>query len=128
MANLKVSAICVALFAGYILPPVIGWLVFETGRALYPDHIQTVGLVVGLFMLWAVVLGPIVSGYLAAKIATVQPLLHGLVVSALAAVLYIVLLFSQLKYWALLAIPLLVLAGLFGAWLWRRREGIRVAL
>jgi hypothetical protein len=73
-------------------------------------------------VLFFVSIAPFCSGYLAAKLATRQPLLHGLLVGILAATVF---------FWiwgrvnsALFAVALasdMILVSLLGAWTWRYR-------
>ena len=122
------GAIAVAFFTCYILPTVVGWLVFESARAFFPSLIQGVLVFYGLLMLWALFLAPVCAGYLAARLSKVSPLYHGLLVSAVGSVLYLMY-FSfasspgnKASFWPLLVVPVVLLAGLFGAWLYRYRS------
>jgi len=114
-------AIAVAFFGCYILPLVIIWLIFETARAIVPSVTEGVALYIGLLGIWALFLGPVCAGYLVAKVAKALPLLHGLIVSVIGSALYVMVLVlgANIGGWSLLVVPVLLLAGLFGAWFYR---------
>ena len=122
--NINSGAVAIAFFGCYILPMVVIWLIFETARALIPSVIEAVALYVGLLGLWALILGPVCAGYMVARLSKSLPLLHGLIVSGVGSVLYVMLLTFAYGsgFWSLLVVPVLLLAGLFGAWFRRYRS------
>jgi hypothetical protein len=119
------GAIAVAFFGCYILPTVVAWLIFETARALFPSLIQIWAVFMGFLMLWALFLAPVCAGYLVARLSKVAPLFHGLLVSGVGSILYVMYLSfagNKASFLPLLVVPVVLSAGLFGAWLWRYRS------
>jgi hypothetical protein len=125
IGGIKPVAILIALFAFYIAPIIP--LTLITSIPNFFGAAPSVGQRIpwwqsagSLLVLWIWALAPVGSGYLAARLAEQQPLLHGLVagvVGALVAVLWVQ------GAWAfeLVIAVLVATCGLFGGWLWRRR-------
>lgn len=128
VTSIRVGAIGLAFFGCYILPTVVGWLVLVTAWNLAPSIVEKSVVAVGLLLFWALFLAPVVAGYLAAKLATVLPLVHGLVVSLLGGILYVIYLTATGNPGlnALWVVPLVLLAGLCGAWFYRYRNRKKV--
>jgi hypothetical protein len=124
LAAIQIGAIGLALFACYILPTVIGWLILVTVWNLAPSLIEKSTVAVGLLLFWALFLAPVVAGYLVARLAKVLPLVHGLVVSLVGSGLYVIYmtLTGNAGLMALWVIPPVMLAGLCGAWFYRHRS------
>lgn len=126
--SIRSGAIAIAFFGCYILPTVVAWLIFETGRAFFPSLIQGIAVFYGLLFLWMLFLAPVCAGYLAARMSKVAPLLHGLLVSAVGSILYVMYLSfagspgNKATLMPLLVVPVVLLAGLFGAWFYRYRS------
>ena len=112
-----------ALFACYIMPTVVGWLILVTVWNLAPSLIEKSNMAVGLLLFWALFLAPVVAGYLVARFAKVLPLVHGLAVSVVGSVIYVIYITvtSNSGFGALWVIPPVMLAGLCGAWFYRYR-------
>jgi hypothetical protein len=70
---------------------------------------------------WYWALGPFVAGFLVARAARVQPLLHGVIVGVVG-VLFESLFLGPGIWWLWLGVAALSISlSLFGAWLWRYR-------
>ena len=119
-ADLRISALLISLCGGYVLP--IGFF-FLVGMLIASLSGATTfhNLWLSLAINAALLICPFGAGYWAARLAQTSPLLHGLLVSLMGALLislmtrpYSVntLLFSALWFSAL---------GVTGAWWWRRR-------
>ena len=137
LGSLKPTAILLAAFAAYVVPFVIITVLVAPLLGAFSRRGGNGGAV--LFILWALLatLGPVVTGYVAARLAKSQPLLHGLLAGALAALVAIeftgfdgvvggILLWasgppmvSSLAMGAITA-SLFLVGGLAGASLWRK--------
>ena len=87
------------------------------------DHRRQV-LAAWLFALW--ILAPVCAGFLVARLAKIVPLVHGLVVSMVALVIFVLVYdFAKLLtgFVFLIWVVLNVACSVFGAWLWRRQSG-----
>ena len=118
LSELKPSAIAVAFVVAFVVPfgtfyigPII--LSLATG-----ERSDDVPLLLVLFWFLCSVLSPVLAGYLAARLARVQPLLHGAVTASLAALLGA--LFVDSVRSALITFLVFVPCGILGAWIWRR--------
>ena len=126
MNEVKFRAVLIALFACYIAP--ILPLIVLTSAPNFFGVVEPVGQRIPLWqsagsilLLWFWALAPLGSGYLAAKLAQQQPLLHGLLTGLFGGAL--VVLWVQGAWFFEAALGLLVVScGLFGGWLWRRRN------
>ena len=119
MANPRFSALVIGFFFGFVVPYMIfatlGYTVASASIAeagVLPGWLNVIGLIVGFA-------GPVIAGYLAAKIARVQPLLHGFIVGVLGSIMFAFL--GPLLVAALFAIFVLIPGSVAGAWLWKRR-------
>lgn len=120
MKNIKVSAIVIGLFLGFIFPLV---LFFSLGplAAVLSDKEQVVfGLWGLLFWLFLNIAGPVSAGYITAKLARQQPLLHACIVGILG-IIALAVLIEPIS--AALAECFFVIPGaIFGGWLWRKHS------
>jgi hypothetical protein len=126
MNGIKVRAVLIALFAFYIAP-ILPLTVLTSAPNFFgaPEPVgerislwQSAG---SLLLLWFWALAPVGSGYLSAKLAGQQPLLHGLVTGVIGAVLVVLWVRGNWVFELAFA-ALVVSCGLFGGWLWRRRN------
>ena len=119
------GAIVIALFAFYVAPflPLVVLTSVPNFIAVDPNSQTSALYSVSLIALWFLALGPVGAGYLAARIAGRLPLYHGLITGLVGAVL--VAIAMRGGFWfAKVVLPLIVISsGLFGAWLWRYRNG-----
>jgi hypothetical protein len=126
--TIQVRALLIALFAFYVAP-VIPLVVLASipfaldgppvaGQRMYGWRAAVGGLSV---VLWFWALAPVGSGYLAAKLAKQQPLLHGLLAGVVGAVLAVVFARGEAVFEFMLAL-IIASSGLFGGWLWRYRH------
>jgi hypothetical protein len=124
LAAIQVGAIGIAFFACYILPTVVGWLILVTVWNLAPSLVEKSVVAVGLLLFWVLFLAPVVAGYLVARLTKVLPLVHGRVVSAAGSALYVIYLtlMDDKGLKAFWVVPLVLLAGLCGAWFYRYRS------
>jgi hypothetical protein len=125
MNGIQIRAVLIALFAFYAAP--ILPLIALTSAPNFFGEPPAVGQRVPLWsstgsflLLWFWALAPVGSGYLAAKLAKQQPLLHGLLTGAVGGAL-VVLWVRGLWVFELVLGLLVVACGLFGGWLWRHR-------
>ena len=93
--NIRLRALVIAIFAFYVVP-IVPLIVLSSlpivadgappvpGQRVYGWSAASGGL---LIILWYWALAPVGSGYLAAKLAKQQPLLHGLLAGIAGAVL-----------------------------------------
>jgi hypothetical protein len=122
----KLRAVLIALFAFY-LAPILPLVVLTSIPTFFgePDPVgQRIPLwhsAGSLLLLWFWALAPVGSGYLSAKLAQQQPLLHGLAAGIVGAVLVLLWVRGQWLFEIVFA-ALVVACGLFGAWLWRYRS------
>jgi MFS family permease len=125
LSELKLSAIAVAFIVAFVVPygsfyiaPVV--LSLATGERSGDVPLL---LVVSWFL--CSVLSPVLAGYLAARLARVQPLLHGAITASLAALLGALLVDSTRS--ALITFLVFVPCGILGAWIWRRSANAAIA-
>jgi MFS family permease len=118
LSELKPSAIAVAFVVAFVVPfgtfyiaPLV--LSLATG-----EKSGDVPLMLVVFWFLCSVLSPVLAGYLAARLARVQPLLHGAITAILAALLCALLVDSARS--ALITFLVFVPCGILGAWIWRR--------
>ena len=127
--TVQFRALLIALFAFYVAP-VVPLVVLSSipfafdgtppvaGQRMYGWRAAVGGLSV---VLWFWALAPVGSGYVAAKLAKQQPLLHGLLAGTAGAVLAVVFVRGELIFELVLAL-IIASSGLFGGWLWRYRH------
>ena len=122
MRSLKVSAVLVGLFAGFVVPYAVlfsVWpmLAFETpdGRTVMPTWFTPIPLLVFALM-------PAIAGYISARMAKVQPLLHGLLVGILGALGSAFVHGSPVSVavWGLICVS----GGVAGAWVYRKQADV----
>jgi len=125
MNGIKIRAVLIALFAFYIAP--ILPLTVITSAQNFFGAAESVGQrtpiwqsAASFLLLWFWAIAPVGSGYLAARIARQQPLLHGLVAGVVGGVLVVLWVHGMWEF-EFAAAVLIVSCGLFGGWLWRRR-------
>lgn len=127
MNGIQIRAVLIALFAFYVAP-ILPLIVLTSASDFFGAEPPVVGQRVplwssasSLLLLWFWALAPVGSGYLAAKLAKQQPLLHGLLTGIVGGVL-VVLWVRGLWVFELVLALLIVTCGLFGGWLWRYRN------
>ena len=121
---LNIGAIGIAFFGCYILPTIVAWLVIVTVQNLAPSAVEGTTAAAGVLILWAVFLAPLFAGYLVARLSKALPLLHGLVVSLVGSILYVIYLSltGSTGLLSLLVVPPVILAGMSGAWFFSYRS------
>lgn len=125
MNGIKLRAVLIALFACYVAP-ILPLTVLSSAPNFF-GAAEPVGQRIplwqsagSLLLLWFWALAPVTSGYLAAKLAQQQPLLHGLLTGVVGGVLAVLWVRGAWFFEAIVAL-VVVSSGLFGGWLWRRR-------
>lgn len=117
LSNIRPSALCVGAFIGYVIPMAASlWVITSLfGAANARDAFSASGY------FWMLVIlhvgGPVVGGFIAARLGKTQPLMHGL--------------FTALIGWLVAAVAgngvlvgiVYVLASVTGAAIWRSRNG-----
>ena len=122
MSQISIKAIAIGMFFGYILPTGIIWLISQLSIMLNNLVISsTVGLA---SLLWLFVFAPLVTGYLAAKYASVQPLFHSLIAIILP-MLWVLVRGESDHLWVL---PIFVISSTILAMLGARRYKIEAKL
>lgn len=120
MGNARFSAIAIGFFFGFVLP--FGILMLTSQLLVPADGDEPPRLLAIYNLLWMLIAigGPVGAGYLAAKIATVQPLLHGCLVGTLGAVFLAAMTTPAIAgFWsAFVFVP----GGIAGGWLWKSRH------
>jgi hypothetical protein len=119
----RISAIAIGFFLGFIIP-FVGYI-FLSSFAM-PSPGEEAPRLLGLFTIASLLVfvgAPLTAGYLSARIAKVQPLLHGCIVGMLGATLFL-LMASPITagLWAALVF---VPGGIAGGWLWKVQEARR---
>jgi len=118
----KLTALLAGFFAGFLVP----YLGFAAATAYfqYQDTSGQVSMPTWLipvhFLLFVTM--PVFAGYVAAKVANVQPLLHGLFVGILGALAYSALLAMNPLATIALGWLVCITGGVAGAWLHARRR------
>jgi hypothetical protein len=118
--TLSISAVAIGFFAGFAVPYA---LVFAVGPVMsVVSGQERVDLGAWFTLLWLGVafFAPIAAGYVAARLAKVQPLLHGGVVGLLGIVAGIAL--SHSVESAVYAALIFGTGGVAGGWLWRMKS------
>jgi len=127
--TIRFRALLIALFVFYVVP-VVPLVVLSSmpfafdgtphisGQRVYGWRAFVGGM---SFVLWFWTVAPVGSGYLAAKLAKQQPLLHGLLAGIAGAVLAVVFVRGEVIFELVLAL-IIASSGLFGGWLWRYRH------
>lgn len=125
LKEIRLKAILVALMAWYVAPALPLVVITSIPNFYLGDPATRAGIPIWqstttLLLFWFWALAPVGSGYLAAKLAKQQPLLHGLVVGLVggfnAALWVKAPLLFELGLFAVISC-----SGLFGGWLWRCR-------
>ncbi len=116
LANIRVSALCVGAFFGYVVPIALSlWIITSLyGAAHARDALSASGYFWMLILLH--VGGPALGGFLAARMSKTQPLMHGV--------------FTALVGWLVASIAgngllvgiVYVLASVTGAAIWNSRN------
>ena len=126
IGGIKFRALLISLFAFYIAPVLP--LVVVSSIPNFFGAVPSVGERMplwqsgaSLLLLWFWAIAPVGSGYLAAKLAQQQPLLHGLLAGGVGAVLVVLGVRGAWLFELVLAL-IVATCGLFGGWLWRRRS------
>lgn len=119
-SELKLSAIAVAFFFAFVIPfgafyvaPLVFALI--TGK-------MSGDVPVALTLVWFLgsFLAPVLAGYLVARLAKTQPLLHGAIVGLLGFVCAIWYVHSLRA--TMITFAVFVPGGILGAWLWQRQQ------
>lgn len=126
--QIKWRAVLIALFAFYVAPllPLIvvssipNLFGAEPGR-----HYRLWQSPFVLVMAWFYAIAPVGAAYLAAKLARQQPLLHGVLVGLVGAVLVVFWVHGGTTALEAVVALLVLACGLFGGWLWRYRNARR---
>jgi hypothetical protein len=129
LSGIRIGAIVIALFAFYVAPLLPLFVLTSAPNFIAEDpKSQTSALYsVSLITGWFLAIAPVGSGYLAAKLAGRMPLYHGHITGLAGAALVAIAVQGGIVFTKVL-LPLVVLtSGLFGAWLWRYRNGPRNA-
>lgn len=122
MQTWKASAVLVGFFAGFVVPYAVllsiwPMLAYQTpdGRSVMPTWFTPIPLLV-----FALV--PAIAGYISARMAKVQPLLHGLLVGILGALgsAFVHGSITTVAVWGLICIS----GGVAGAWVYRKQAGV----
>jgi len=111
----KISAIAIGFFLGFLVPFAAFMLL---GELIAPGPGEEAPRLMGLFNVVAfagALAAPVFAGYLAARIAQVQPLLHGCVVGVLGSILIAVVTSPAIA--GLWSAFVFVPGGIAGAWL-----------
>lgn len=125
LQGIQLRAVLIALFAFYIAPllPLViitsipNFLGFEPGHRFRLWQSPFV-----IVLAWFYSIAPVCSAYFAAKLARQQPLLHGLVVGIVGALLVVLWTSGGGPLSEALLGVLVASCGLFGGWLWRYRS------
>ncbi|HEU4484067.1 MAG TPA: hypothetical protein VFR96_01155 [Povalibacter sp.] len=126
--GIKWRSLLIAMFAFYVAPLLPLIVVSSIPNFFGAEAGQRFRIWQSPFVLvlaWFYAIAPVGAAYLAAKLAGQQPLLHGLLIGLVGAVL--VVLWVQggtVAFEAILAL-LVLSCGLFGGWLWRYRHAQR---
>lgn len=126
LRGIKLRALLIALFAFYVAPLLPLIVIISIPNFFGADPGQRLRLWQSPFVLvlaWFYAVAPVGAAYFAAKLARQQPLLHGLIVGLVGAVLVIVWVRGDSIAIEVLLASLVVSCGLFGGWLWRHRHG-----
>lgn len=75
-----------------------------------------------IWLIWLMIVAPIIAGYLVAKFAKIVPLMHGLTVSVVATIIYAFLYEPLRGSFLLFWLPINIACSIFGARLWRNRS------
>ena len=126
IGGIKVRAVAISLFAFYIAPilPLVVVSSISNFFGAAPNVGERMPLWhsgASLLLLWFWAVAPVGSGYLAAKLAQQQPLLHGLIAGGIGAVLVVLSVHGAWLFEFVVAL-IVVSCGLFGGWIWRRRS------
>lgn len=126
--GVKWRALLIALFAFYLAPLLPLIVIASIPYFFGAEPGQRLRLWQSPFLLmlaWFYAVAPVGAAYLAAKLARQQPLLHGLVVGLVGAILVTLWMHSDSLGFKILLALLVASCGLFGGWLWRYRSDRR---
>ena len=116
--SLNVSAIAIGFLAGIVVPYAFAFGVASVMALATGERSGVLGIWF-TFAWTAVAVGaPVLGGYVAARRAKAQPLLHGFAVGVLGTVAAVV--FTQSMLTALWATLIWGAGGIVGGWLWRK--------
>jgi hypothetical protein len=113
----RISAVAIGFFIGIIVPFVALMLV---GSILAPSKGEEPSRLLGLYtVLWLIlgIGGPFSGGFMAARIAKVQPLLHGCIVGLLGSIFVAVVTTPSIT--GLWSAFVFVPGGITGGWIWK---------
>jgi hypothetical protein len=121
MTGPRISAIAIGFFLGFVAPYAVFVLV---AYAIPLSSTDTSGVLPAWLNLLGLAIAfgaPVGAGYLAARVAQVQPLLHGCVVGLLGSIMFGFI--GSPMSAALFAAFVFVPGGIAGGWLWKARGG-----
>ena len=117
----RLFAILLGFFSGFLIPYVLVAALFSTLSILKTDGSEEMPRWFNAIPFLVFAIMPIVAGFVTARIAKVQPMLNGLLVGALGAILAIVV--SPLHVSMVMSAIFSVVGGVAGGWLQRRTTG-----
>lgn len=126
LKDIKVGALLIAFLAWYIAPALPLLVISSIPNVFLGDPATRDGAPIWqngalLLLAWVLALAPVGSGYLAAKLAQQQPLLHGLVIGMISGLIAVLWIGAPWLFELALA-ALVTCCGFFGGWLWRHRH------
>jgi hypothetical protein len=122
LSSIQVRAVLIAVTAFYVVP-ILPLMVLTSAPNFFgdPSTSSSVTYPALFFIAWMLSIAPFCSGYLAAKLAGHQPLLHGLIVGLFGAALELFLVGGDWIVRGPFAL-IVAISGLFGGWLFRYRN------
>jgi hypothetical protein len=123
--EIKWRALLIALFGFYVAPLLPLVVISSIPNFLGAEPGQHYRIWQSPFLLvlaWFYAIAPVGAAYFAAKLARQQPLLHGLIIGLVGALLAVVWLHGATLVFELFLALLVLSCGLFGGWLWRYRH------
>lgn len=126
LKNIKLGALLIAFLAWYVAPALPLVVISSIPNFFLGDPATREGVPIWqsgalLLLAWIMALAPVGSGYLAAKLAQQQPLLHGLVIGMISGLIAVLWIGAPWLFELALA-ALVTCCGFFGGWLWRYRH------
>lgn len=118
LRELKPSAIAIGFFFGLLVPFGIFYLAPLFLSLATGERLGDVPVALTLFWYLSAFLAPVLAGYLAARLAGSQPLMHGLVVGMLGATCAV--LFNRSVEAAVITFIVFSAGGIVGGWLWKK--------
>ena len=115
----KLSAVAIGFFLGFVLPYAIFVLLGYLSVLISGEEMLSLPPLLNVFGLVIAFGSPLAGGYLAARAATVQPLLHGLAVGVLGSIMFAFI--GPPAAAAGFAIFVFMPGGIAGGWLWKIR-------